>query len=87
MIKDFTSYLGRESKIQVRLYYYFDTNVQLHAHLEVNDAKTEANLVCQALNQLVQKDKCFLLVFLQDKDIICYASLSFLDLIALLWCK
>ena len=49
-----------ESKIQVRFYYYFDPNVQLHAHLEVNDANTEANLVCQALNQLVQQDKCFL---------------------------
>ena len=52
--------LGRESKSQVRFYYYFDPNVQLHAHLEVNDANTEANLVCQALNQLVQQDKCFL---------------------------
>jgi hypothetical protein len=43
----------------VGLYNNFDPIVQLQAHLEVNDASTEANLVCQALNQLVQQDKCF----------------------------
>ena len=41
-----------------------------------------------SLKSLIEKNEIeMFLVFLQDKDIICYASMSFLELIALVWCK
>ena len=40
------------------------------------------------MKSLIEKNEIeMFLVFLQDKDNICYALMSFLELIALEWCK
>ena len=56
MIKDLTSQLGRESRIRVRLYYYFDPNVH-HTVLksrDMNRTKQVSNFLIFGTNNVVE---------------------------------